>query len=334
MKVAVIGAGSWGTTVAHLCAHNADTVLVARNLEVVAAINDRHENHRYLPGRELHPDLSCGIDIEACVSGADVIVMGVPSAAMASTAASLAALDLAPVPVISLAKGLDRSTGKRMTEVLEQELTDWPIGVLSGPNLAKEIVDGHAAASVIAMHDVDRLDSVRDVFATDLFRVYTNPDVAGCELGGALKNVIAVAAGMAVGLGTGDNTLAAVITRGLAELTRLGVAMGGQATTFAGLAGMGDLIATCMSPQSRNRSVGERLGRGDTLEQIMADMEQVAEGVKSAPVVMELARAHGVDMPIAEEVCAVVTEGRTARDAYRGLLRRPQQPELDPSLAT
>lgn len=327
MKVSVIGAGSWGTTVAHLCAHNAPTTLYSRDAEAAKHIADHGENLRYLPGRTLHPDLGCVSDLEHCVTGADVIVMGVPSAGMQTTAAMLQEFDLAPVPVVSLAKGLERDTGRRMTEVLEEALPGWPVGVLTGPNLAKEIVDGHAAASVIAMHDAAHLDALQKVFSTDLFRVYTNGDVAGCELGGALKNVIAVAAGMAVGLGTGDNTLAAVITRGLAEISRLGVAMGGEQQTFAGLAGMGDLMATCMSAQSRNRTVGERLGRGQTIEQIMAEMEQVAEGVKSAAVVVELARKHGVEMPIAEEVCAVVTEGRSAVEAYRGLLRRPQQSE-------
>lgn len=326
-RIAVLGAGSWGTTVAHLCAHNAPTTLWARRPETAQQVDSHSQNERYLPGRQLHDSLGCTTDLDGCVADADVVVMGVPSAAMAETAVRVAEVIRPGVPVISLAKGFERGTGRRMTEVIKQALPNHPVGVLTGPNLAKEILDGHAAASVVAMDDRDHCPDLQGLLSTELFRVYTNPDVVGCELGGALKNVIAVAAGMAVGLGTGDNTLAAVITRGLSEISRLGVAMGGQRQTFAGLAGMGDLMATCMSPQSRNRSVGEALGRGETLEQIMENMEQVAEGVKSAPTVVELARQHGVEMPIVEEVCAVVTEGRTAVEAYRGLLRRPQQPE-------
>jgi glycerol-3-phosphate dehydrogenase (NAD(P)+) len=215
-----------------------------------------------------------------------------------------------------------------MTELVEEKLPENPIGVLTGPNLAKEILAGHAAASVIAFDDQDLATELQELFCTGTFRVYTNPDRIGCELGGALKNVIAIAAGMADGLGTGDNTRAAVITRGLAELSRLGVALGGEATTFMGLAGMGDLVATCISPQSRNRSVGEAIGRGQTIEEVLAGMTQVAEGVKSAPVVAQLGRNLGVDLPIAEEVRAVIEDGHTAEQAYRGLLRRPHQGEV------
>jgi glycerol-3-phosphate dehydrogenase (NAD(P)+) len=232
------------------------------------------------------------------------------------------------VPIISLAKGLEQGSRKRMTEVIRDVLPGHPYGVLTGPNLAREILAGHAAATVLAMSDPTIAARLQSVFATAVFRVYTNDDVVGCEIAGALKNVMAIASGMADGLGTGDNTRAAVITRGLAELSRLGMALGGNPMTFAGLAGMGDLVATCISPQSRNRHVGEQLGRGRTIEQVIADMHMVAEGVKTAPVVMELAAEHGVEMPIAEQVCAVVTEGRPATEAYRGLLRRPPRREM------
>ncbi|MGI9607496.1 MAG: NAD(P)H-dependent glycerol-3-phosphate dehydrogenase [Acidimicrobiales bacterium] len=328
MKVAAIGGGSWGTTVAHLCAHNAQTLLYSRRPEVVDAIRAEHRNPRYLPDHVLHEGLGASGSLDEVMDGADVVVMGVASAGFPTTLPAVADLISPGTPVISLAKGLDQTSHRRMTELIMDELPDHPVGVLTGPNLAKEVLDGHAAASVVAFEDPAIASDLQDLFVTDRFRVYTNPDLVGCELGGALKNVIAVAVGMADGLGTGDNTRAAVITRGLAEITRLGVAMGGDASTFMGLAGLGDLVATCISPQSRNRTVGEELGKGRTIEEIIASMSQVAEGVKSAPVVVELGRKHGVELPIAEEVRAVVEEGRSAEDAYRGLLRRPQQGEV------
>jgi glycerol-3-phosphate dehydrogenase (NAD(P)+) len=215
-----------------------------------------------------------------------------------------------------------------MTQVVGEVLPGHPVGVLTGPNLAKEVLSGHAAASVIAMTDLTVAAELQRVFAGDRFRVYTNPDVVGSEVGGALKNVIAIASGMADGLGAGDNTRAAVITRGLAELTRLGVAMGGDPMTFAGLAGMGDLVATCISPQSRNRHVGEQLGRGRKIDEIVSEMDMVAEGVKAAPVAVELAAQHGVEMPIAAEVAAVCAGECTAVEAYGHLLARNQRPEI------
>ena len=329
MRVAVVGAGSWGTTVAHLAAHNTTTVLHSRRADVADAINEHHENPRYLEGYRLHPELTSSTDLAEVVAGADVLVMGVPSHGFRETLQELAPSVRPWVPVVSLAKGLERGTAKRMTEVAEEELSGHPAGVLTGPNLAKEILAGNAAAAVIAFDDLTIAERLQEVFSSALFRVYTNTDVIGCELGGALKNIIALAAGMADGLGTGDNTRAAVITRGLAELTRLGVAMGGEPATFAGLAGMGDLVATCISHQSRNRYVGEQLGRGRTLDEIIEEMNQVAEGVKSAPVVARLGRDLGVELPIAEEICAVIQEGRSATEAYRGLVQRPATQESD-----
>ncbi len=330
LNVAVVGAGSWGTTVAHLCAHNQPTVIHSRRDDVAAAINEHHENPRYLEGYRLHEGLTASTDLAEVVSHADVLVMGVPSAGFRETL-----VDLRPhlrpwVPIVSLSKGLELGTRKRMTEVAEEELPGHPVGVLTGPNLAKEILAGNAAAAVVAFTDLTIAERLQGVFSSSLFRVYTNTDVVGCEIAGALKNVIALAAGMADGLGTGDNTRAAVMTRGLAELTRLGVAMGGDPATFSGLAGMGDLLATCMSPQSRNRYVGEQLGRGRSLDEIIEEMNQVAEGVKSAKIVLELAEEYGVEMPIATEMRACVTEGRSAVNAYRGLVARPATRELDP----
>ena len=329
VRVAVIGGGSWGTTVAHLCAHNAPTVLYARDPAVADAVSSTGENPRYLPGRALHPDLRATSDIAEAAADAGVVVMGVPSHGFRETLGLLRPHIGDRTPVVSLTKGLEGHTRKRMTEVVADELPRRPIGVLTGPNLAKEILAGHAAAAVLAMAPADGplADRLRDAFCANDFRVYTNTDVVGAEIAGATKNVIALAAGIADGLGSGDNTRAALITRGLAEMTRLGVALGGDPLTFAGLAGIGDVVATCVSAQSRNRHVGERLGRGETIGEIVASMNQVAEGVKSTPVVASLARSLGVDMPITEEVRAVIEEGRPAAAAYRALLDRPPTSE-------
>jgi len=322
MRVAVIGGGSWGTTVGHLAAHNAPTTLWARDEATCVEINESSMNSRYLEGYGLHPDLRADVDLAAVVSGADVIVMGIPSHSYRASLEEVAEHIRAWVPIVSLTKGLEQGSRLRMSEVANEVLPGHPFAVLTGPNLAKEILAGDAAASVIATHDPVVASHLQQIFNTNLFRVYTNPDVVGCELGGALKNVIAIAAGMADGLGAGDNTKSAVITRGLNELSRLGEAMGGQAVTFAGLAGMGDLIATCMSPQSRNRHVGEQLGAGMMIDEVIAAMNMVAEGVKTAKVVMELSEEFGIDMPISSEVNAVCHGGASAADAYRGLLRR------------
>jgi len=234
------------------------------------------------------------------------------------------------VPVISLTKGLELSTGMRMTEIINEVLPGHPTGVLTGPNLAREIMAGYAAASVIAMTDKIIMKEVQKIFHCGLFRVYTNHDVIGCEVGGVLKNIIAIAAGMGDGQGAGENTRSAVITRGLAEITRLGVAMGGEIQTFSGLTGMGDLVATCTSPQSRNRSVGFELGKGHSIDDIINKMYMVAEGVKSAPAVIDLADRYSIDMPIAREVFNVVQGNSNARTAFRGLLRAEIGAESEP----
>lgn len=328
IRAAVLGAGSWGTTVAHLLAHNVPTVLWARDPTLAATMASERVNPRYLPGHELHPTLEVTGHVDEAVSGADVVIMGVPSHGFRATVEQVAGCIRAWVPLISLAKGLEARTDLRMTQVVHQVLPGHPSGVLTGPNLAHEILAGHAAASVLAMSDTTIAERLADLFATDRFRVYTNHDVVGCEIAGALKNVIAIAAGMADGLGAGDNTRAAIVTRGLAELSRLGVALGGEPLTFAGLAGMGDLVVTSFSPQSRNRRVGEQLGRGRSIADIVADTPMVAEGVRTAPVAVELGRRHGVEMPIAEQVAAVITGDVGAADAYRRLLERPSRPEM------
>jgi glycerol-3-phosphate dehydrogenase (NAD(P)+) len=330
IRAAILGGGSWGTTVASLVARNVPAVLWARAADTVAEINDRHSNERYLPGARLTQSLRATTSIEEAVRDADVVIMGVPSQAMRETAREVGRHIRAWVPVISLSKGLELGTKLRMTQVIEQELPGHPAGVLSGPNLAREVMAGYAAASVIAMEDEVIVQELQSIFKTGLFRVYTNTDVAGCELGGALKNVMAIAAGMGDGAGAGENTRSAVISRALNEITRLGVAMGGRTETFAGLAGVGDLIATCTSPQSRNRTVGYELGKGRKIADILAGMRQVAEGVKSAKTVLQLGEEYGVEMPIASEVNGVINEGRTAQDAFRGLLKRAAGSEADP----
>ena len=330
IRAAILGGGSWGTTVASLVARNVPAIIWARSAETVDEINTKHTNERYLPGARLTLDLRATTSIEEAVSDADVVIMGVPSQAMRETAREVGRHIRAWVPLISLSKGLELGTKLRMTQVIEQELPGHPAGVLSGPNLAREVMSGYAAASVIAMEDEVIVQELQSIFKTGLFRVYTNTDVAGCELGGALKNVMAIAAGMGDGAGAGENTRSAVISRALNEITRLGVAMGGRPETFAGLAGIGDLIATCTSPQSRNRTVGFELGRGRKIADILAGMRQVAEGVKSAKTVLQLGEEHGVEMPIASEVNGVINEGRTAQEAFRGLLKRAAGSEADP----
>jgi glycerol-3-phosphate dehydrogenase (NAD(P)+) len=322
IRVSVIGAGSWGTTVAALAAQNTPTTLWARRPELAEQIDRDHVNGTYLADFTLPEPLRATSDLEEAVSKADVVVMGVPSHGFRKTLEEVANHLRPWVPVVSLAKGLELGSQLRMSEVITDVVPGHPVGVLTGPNLAKEILAGQAAASVMAMDDHNVACALQNLFSTDLFRVYTNEDVIGCELGGLLKNVVAIAAGMADGLGAGDNTRATVITRGLNELTRLGVALGGLEATFAGLAGMGDLIATCISPQSRNRYVGEQLGRGRTIDDIIAEMNMVAEGVKTSKVVMEIADRMGVDLPICSQVKAVCHDGATADTAYRGLLNR------------
>jgi glycerol-3-phosphate dehydrogenase (NAD(P)+) len=330
LKVGLLGGGSWGTTVAALVARNTDVTIWARDAETVVEINEKHSNEKYLPGASLPANLRAAGTIEETVADIDVLVMGIPSQGFRAVVEQVKPHLRAWVPVISLTKGLELDTGMRMTQIVEQVLPGHPVGVLSGPNLAREIMAGQAAATVIAMEDDIIVRELQAVFRSGLFRVYTNDDVVGCELGGVLKNIIAIAVGMGDGQGAGDNTRSALITRGLAEVTRLGVALGGRAETFAGLAGMGDMIATCTSAQSRNRHVGVELGKGRHIDEVIAEMVMVAEGVKSAPAVMALAREHQIEMPIAQDVYRVVTEGGTARQAFRGLLRVMPGAESEP----
>lgn len=330
LKVAVLGGGSWGTTVASLVTRNAPVSLWARNADTVAEINTSHSNETYLPGAKLPEKLVATTDIASAVATADVVVMGIPSHNFRSVLLDVKEHIRAWVPVISLTKGLELATGQRMTEIVNEVLPGHPVGVLTGPNLAREIMAGQAAAGVMAMEDEIIVLELQSLFASGLFRVYTNTDVIGCELGGVLKNIIAIAVGMGDGQGAGDNTRAALITRGLAEMTRLGVAMGGRPETFSGLAGMGDMIATCTSSQSRNRHVGVELGKGRAMADIIEEMVMVAEGAKSAPAVMALAKKYDIEMPIASDVSRVISGESSALRAFRGLLRVTAGAESEP----
>jgi glycerol-3-phosphate dehydrogenase (NAD(P)+) len=329
IRVGVVGAGSWGTTVASMAALNTPTMLWARNAETAATINTSHRNPTYLGDRELPAELRASSNLEEVVRDADVVVMAVPSHGFREVMHDAAAMVRPWVPVVSLTKGLERDSGKRMTEVVADELPGHPAAVLTGPNLAKEIMDGQPAASVVAIDDDVIARELQRIFSNPRLLIYTNPDVVGCEVGGVVKNVIAIGAGMAAGMGFGDNTRATIITRGLAEMARLGTVLGGQPLTFAGLAGMGDLIATCSSQQSRNTQVGQALGRGEKIDDVLSAMKMVAEGVKSAHTVRTLADRHGVDMPICEQVAEVCHNGVAARDAMLNLLARGGRSELE-----
>jgi glycerol-3-phosphate dehydrogenase (NAD(P)+) len=307
-----------------MCAHRGPTTIWALEDEVVEGINARRSNSVYLKGFELPAALRATRSLEEALRQAEVVVMAVPSPYFRAVLEQAVPFVRRPsLPVVSVSKGLEPESLLRMTEVIAQLLPGNPRAVLSGPNLAREIMAGYAAGAVVACRDADVAKALQGVFNRGLYRVYTSSDVIGVELAGALKNVIAIAAGMADGVGVGDNTRALIISRGLAELTRLGVAMGGEERTFAGLAGLGDLLATCISPLSRNRSVGEQLGRGRRLADIVGEMRTVAEGVHTCRVALELARRHGVEMPITREIDRVVHGELTALQAYRGLVRQP-----------
>jgi glycerol-3-phosphate dehydrogenase (NAD(P)+) len=327
-KVSVIGAGSWGTTVAAIAACSAPTVLWARRPALAEQIDRRHRNGDYLPDIALPAGLRSTGSLEEAVSGTALVVMAVPSHGFRAVLRELAPFLPARAPVLSLAKGLEQGTQLRMTEIVGDVLPGHATGVLTGPNLAGEIVAGQPAATVVAMTDEAVARSVQDLLRTETFRVYTNPDVVGCEMAGATKNVLAIAAGILQGLGLGDSSLAALVTRGLAELGRLGVAMGGERITIAGLAGVGDLVATCTSTLSRNRMVGEQLGRGRSLDDILSEMRMVAEGVKTARPLLGLAAARGVEMPIAEQVAAVLDGLISPAQAIPALMRRSAKAEF------
>jgi glycerol-3-phosphate dehydrogenase (NAD(P)+) len=320
-KVVVLGGGSWGTTVASICARRGPTLQWVRSEDTATDINENHRNSRYLGNEvELPEDLKATNDFSEAAEAADVIVMGVPSHGFRAVLTELAK-ELRPwVPVVSLVKGLEQGTNYRMSEIVDEVLPGHPAGILAGPNIAREVAEGYAAAATLAMPDQHLAAQLARLFRTKRFRTYTTDDVVGVEMAGALKNVYAIAVGMGYSLGIGENTRAMVMARAVAEMSKLGVAIGGNRETFAGLAGMGDLIVTCTSQRSRNRHVGEQLGAGKPIDEIIASMNQVAEGVKAASVIMEFAEKYDIAMPIAREVDGVVNHGSTVEEAYRGLV--------------
>jgi glycerol-3-phosphate dehydrogenase (NAD(P)+) len=330
MKAAVLSAGSWGTTFAQvLCDAGTRTVLYARRPQLAKAIAGLHENPDYLPGVALTPALDATADPAEALDGADLVALAVPAQSLRANLADWAPLIPPGALLVSLMKGIELRSCLRMSEVIA-EMTGAPperIAVVAGPNLAGEIVRREITAAVVACSCESGALALQAACHTPYFRPYTNTDVTGCELGGAVKNVIAIAVGIAVAMGLGDNTRATLITRGLAEIARLGSALGAQTQTFAGLAGMGDLVATCSSPLSRNRTFGEYLGRGMTVESASAAMNQTAEGVTSSGPVLELARAHQVEMPITEVVEAVMRDGLPVAQAASMLASRSAKPE-------
>lgn len=329
-RVAVFGAGSWGTAFATVLANAGNQVAVwARRESLCEVINTQHENAEYLPGIRLSEAITATHDPAAAADGAEAVVLAVPSQSLRDNLADWAGVLPNAVPLVSLMKGVELGTTKRMSEVIAELTGAGPerIAVVSGPNLAREIAEGQPAASVVACADEGTAARLQKLCHSPTFRPYTNNDVIGCELGGACKNVIALAVGMAVGLGFGDNARASVITRGLAEIARLGTALGAQEHTFSGLAGLGDLVATCSSPLSRNRTFGEKLGQGMSVAQILEGTRQVAEGVKSCASISELAHHHDVEMPIAEHVTKVVAGEMTPKDMLFSLVSRSAKSE-------
>ena len=331
-RVAVIGAGSWGTAVAALVGASHPVTLWARSSDLASSIVLTRENGTYLPGVTLPEGLAATSSLEEALRGARVVFMAVPSHGFRSVLEECQPFASGIEAVISLAKGIETGSNLRMSEVVTQVLPGVPAGVLTGPNLAREVAEGQPAASVVALPDEALARRVQDLVHTRTFRVYMGTDVIGCEIAGATKNVMAIAAGICDGLGFGENTRAVLITRGLAELARLGVALGGKVLTFGGLAGVGDLVATCASPKSRNRTVGFELGQGRPLHEIVSGMHMVAEGVKSAGPLVGLAQSHGVEMPIAEQVEAIVDGRCSPREALLTLMDRPSRPEWDEAL--
>jgi glycerol-3-phosphate dehydrogenase (NAD(P)+) len=319
-RIVVLGGGSWGTTVASICARRGPTLQWVRSGETANDINENHRNSKYLGNEvELALTLQATTDFSEAAECADVIVMGVPSHGFRGVLVELAK-ELRPwVPVVSLVKGLEQGTNYRMSQIVDEVLPGHPAGILAGPNIAREVADGYAAAAVLAMPDQHLAARLAELFRTRRFRTYTTDDVIGVEMAGALKNVYAIAVGMGYSIGIGENTRAMVMARAIREMSKMGEAAGGHRDTFAGLAGIGDLIVTCTSQRSRNRNVGEQLGAGKPIDEIIASMNQVAEGVKAAGVIMEFAEKYGLSMPIAREVDGVINHGATPEGAYSGL---------------
>ncbi|MDN5345307.1 MAG: glycerol-3-phosphate dehydrogenase [Clostridia bacterium] len=330
--IAVIGAGSWGTALAVLLARKGCRVnLWARRQETVATLLETRENKPYLPGVQLPPGVRPTTDLELATRETDLIVLSVPSHAVRLTARQLKPLLPPDTVIVNTAKGLELDTRKRLSEVLAEEGLA-KVAVLSGPSHAEEVGRGLPTTVVVAATGRETAEYVQDIFMDPTFRVYTNPDVIGVEFGGALKNIIALATGMADGLGLGDNARAALMTRGMAEIARLGVALGGKAMTFAGLSGIGDLIVTCTSMYSRNRRAGIQLGQGKPLAEVLASMGMVVEGVRTTAAARDLSRHHQIRMPITTEIYQVLYAGKPVQDCVAALMERPRTHEVETGL--
>jgi glycerol-3-phosphate dehydrogenase (NAD(P)+) len=327
--VVVVGAGSWGTTIAALLAPRTSTVLWCRSGELAGQIAQHHENASYLAGIELPKSLHVTSELAEAISGAELVLMAVPSHGFRTVFEGVAPHLSSTAAVVSLTKGVERGTHSRMSQIVRTLCPTNSVGVLTGPNLARELAEGQPGASVVAFEDPAVAAQVQEQLHLGVFRVYTATDVVGCEIAGAVKNVMAIAAGISDGLGFGGNTRAALITRGLAEITRFGIAAGGRQATFSGLAGVGDLVATCTSPKSRNRSVGYQLGRGVPLSTVLASTQMVAEGIQTAAPIVELAASVGVEMPIAAQIAALAAQETSPQAALAALLERPAREEVD-----
>lgn len=331
VRLTIIGAGAWGTTLAALASEHLATTLWAREPPVLNAIHEHGENTPFLPGFPLPPALDVTVDLQSAVADADMVIVAVPSPYVREVLVAARAWIDPRAVVVSVTKGLEARTGKRMTEVITEALADHDpatIGLMAGPNLAREVMAGHPSATCVAFRDLRYATDVQQRLGTERFRVYTSSDVVGCEIGGAVKNVIAIAAGMADGLHYGMNTKAALVVRGLAELARLGTALGGAPLTFLGLAGAGDLMATCASPLSRNRRTGEQIARGWILAELTSSTAGCLEGVNSVEAVLVLAARHHVELPICETVATVLAGTTTPQDAVAHLMGRAPTVEL------
>ncbi|MDQ6871318.1 MAG: NAD(P)-dependent glycerol-3-phosphate dehydrogenase [Gemmatimonadota bacterium] len=330
MRCAVVGAGAWGTALADLLARNGHHVtLWAYEADVVQAINEKHENARFLAGHRLAPALTAVVDLRKALEGAELVTLATPSQVLRSIVKSARSSFVSESPIVVASKGLEPTTLALMTDVAEEEIPGATVVALSGPSFAAEVVKGQPTAVVVASKSENAAAFVQRAFSSPYFRAYTHTDVTGVELGGALKNVMAVATGIAEGLGLGFNARAALITRGLAEMTRLGVALGADQSTFAGLAGLGDLVLTCTGSLSRNRAVGLELGKGRQLGEVLGDTETVAEGVVTARGARDLAARENVEMPIVDTVNRVLFEGQPARSAITALMSRELRSEVD-----
>lgn len=328
-KVTVLGAGAWGVALGVLLAENGNDVTMWTLLEKEAdmLINDR-ENKISLPGVKIPEKIKITTDIDEAVNDRDIIVLATASRFIRSTAANLKGKIRDNQIIVNVAKGIEESTLMTMTDIINQELPGCDATVLSGPSHAEEVGRGLPTTCVVGAKTAKTAKFIQDVFMNNRFRVYTSPDILGIELGGSLKNVIALAAGMADGIGCGDNTKAALITRGMAEITRLGLAMGGKAETFGGLSGIGDLIVTCASVHSRNRKAGVLIGQGMTMDEAMKEVNQVVEGVYSAKAAMLLAKKYSVSMPIVEQVNLVLFENKSVKEGLEDLMVRNKTTEI------